>query len=73
MATRNDAGSNSFRHPRRHYVVTNLSFNANEIARANAELRRMAGVDPERIRMRDLIKPLRIRTAGMDLYCEPEC
>src|SRR5215218_8659925 len=72
MTTRNDAGPNAFRHPRRHDVITDLSFDAYEIACTNTELRRVRGMDPERVRMRDLVEPLRICAARVDLHGEPE-
>src|SRR5690349_10417301 len=68
MTARNDPGSYALSHPRRHNVITNFSFDAHEIAGPNPELRRMRWMDPERVRMRDLIEPLRVRTARVNLY-----
>src|SRR5262249_43433853 len=68
MTTRNDPGPNAFRHPRSHDVVTNFSLNTHEIAGANTELRRMTGMNPERVRVCDLVEPLRVRAARVNLH-----
>ena len=60
-------GLNSFRHPGAHDEVTNLSFHAHQIAGAHAELCRVARVNPERIRVRDFVQPLRVRAARVNL------
>src|SRR6185436_9794139 len=70
MTTRDDARTNSLRHPGRHDVVTDLSFDAHEIASPNIELRGVCRVNPERIRVRDLVEPLCIRAARVNLHCE---
>src|ERR1044072_4377075 len=72
MTTRDDAGPNSFRHPRRHDVVANLCFYTYEIAGAHVQFRCMAGMDPEWIRVRDLVEPLRVRAARVNLHGETE-
>src|ERR1041384_2327016 len=67
MAARDDAGLDAFGQPRADHEVTNLGLHAHEIASAHAEFRRMTRVQPERIRVRDFVKPLRIRTARVNL------
>ena len=68
MTTSNDAGPNSFRHPRAHDEVTNLSFHAHEIAGAHVKLCGMARVNPEWIRVRDLVQPLCVCAARVNLH-----
>src|SRR4051812_7952427 len=72
MTTRNNPRPNAFRHPHRHDVITNLRLNPHEIARPNPKLRRMTGVDPEWVRVRDLVEPFRVRTARVNLHREPK-
>src|SRR5215213_1826949 len=70
MTTRNNPRSNSFRDPGRHDVITDLSFDAYEIAGANANLRCVRRMDPERVGMRDLIEPLCVCTTRVNLHGE---
>ena len=72
MTAGDDARSNAFRHPGAHDEVTNLSFHAHQIAGAHAEFRRMAGMKPERIRVRDFIEPLRVGAARVNLHRQAE-
>jgi hypothetical protein len=52
--------------------VSNLSFHAHQIAGAHAEFRRVTGVQPERIRVRDFIQPLRVGAARVNLNWQTE-
>src|SRR5207244_6177825 len=52
--------------------ITNLSFDADEITSAHTEFRRMTRVQPQWIRMRNFIQPLRVRTASVNLYRQTE-
>src|SRR5205823_12727437 len=52
MTARDDARFDSFGDPRAHDEISNLSFDAHEIAGAHAELCCVARVQPERIRVR---------------------
>ena len=72
MTAGDDAGFDSFGHPGAHHKVTNLSFHAHQIAGAHAEFRRMARVQPERVRVRDFIQPLRVRAARVNLNRQTE-
>ena len=72
MAARDDAGLDAFGHPSAHDEVANLSFHPHEIASAHAEFRRVTGMQPERIRVRDLVQPFRVRTAGVNLDRQTE-
>src|SRR4051794_30816946 len=72
MAARNDAGANSLRYPDRHNVIANLSFNAHEIAGPHGKPFCMRWMNPERIRVRDLVQPLRVCAARVNLHGETE-
>ena len=72
MTTRHDARSNSLRHPRRDDEITDLSFDAHEIAGANAQFLRVARVNPQRIGVRDFVEPLCVRATRMNLHGETE-
>src|SRR6266850_2228815 len=67
MAARHDSGLDAFGHPGAHDEISNLSFHAHQISRADPEFHRVAGVQPKRIRVRNLIQPLRIGTARVNL------
>ena len=72
MTTGHDARANSFRDPRWHDEVTNLGFNAQKISRAHFQALRMRWMNPKRIRMRNLVEPLCVCTARVNLHSEPE-
>src|SRR5580765_1777886 len=55
MTTGDDARLDSFGHPRAYHEVSNLSFDANQIACAYTKPVSMTGVKPERIRVSDFI------------------
>src|SRR5206468_3836611 len=68
VAASDDAGVDPLRDPRLDDEVADLGFDANELARANPEPRRVSWMDPERVRVRDLVEPLGIGAPRMDLY-----
>src|SRR5258708_35366228 len=70
MAARDDAGLNAFSHPRFHYKVTNLSFHPDEITRAHAQGLCVGRMQPQRIRVRNFIQPLRVGTPCVNLNRE---
>src|SRR5439155_14424658 len=72
MTARDDARFDSFGYPGAHDEITNLSFDAHQIAGSQAQVRGMAGMQPERIRVRNFIQPLRVRAARMNLNRQPE-
>ncbi|MGB9182059.1 MAG: hypothetical protein WCB68_22715, partial [Pyrinomonadaceae bacterium] len=47
--------------------VANLCFDANKIAGLHSESRSMFGVNPERVRVRDFVKPFCICAARVNL------
>src|SRR5438105_1854916 len=55
MAARDDAGLDAFRNPGAHDKISNLSFDADQIAGPNPEPLRMRRMQPERIRVCDFI------------------
>jgi hypothetical protein len=67
MTARNNAGLDAFIDPRLYYEVANLSFDSHQIAGADPEFRRVAGVQPQRIGVRNLVQPLRIGAARVNL------
>src|SRR3989454_2125475 len=70
MTACHDARLNSFSDPGAHDEISNLSFDAHEIAGAHAELCGVARVQPERIRVRNFIQPLGVRAARVNLNRE---
>src|SRR6266511_4678216 len=68
MTTGNNCRPNPCRYPGAHDVITNFSFHTQQIAGTHAEFCRMVRMNPKRIRMCDLIEPLGIGTARMNLY-----
>ena len=60
VAARDDAGTDSFRHPGADDEVAYLSFNSNELARSHVDAPSVSGMNPERIRVRDFVQPLRV-------------
>src|SRR5687767_2673269 len=72
MAARDDARSNSFRDPRRNNVITDLRFDAQEIAGANIQVSGVTRVNPQRIRVRYFVEPFGIRTARVNLHGKSE-
>src|SRR6266700_4162624 len=67
MAARDNSRLNSFRYPGAHNEVTDVCFISNQIASAHAEPGSVAGVQPQRISMRDLVQPFRVRTTRVNL------
>src|SRR5437762_13609372 len=67
MTARDDARLNSFSDPGADDEISNLSFDPHEIAGAQAELCGVARMQPERIRVRNLIQPLCVRAARVNL------
>src|SRR5437016_1765805 len=72
MAAGYDARFDSFGHPGAHDEISNLGLDAHQIAGSHAQLRGMAGMQPERIRVRNFIQPLCVRAARVNLNRQPE-
>src|SRR5437868_7812536 len=72
MTASDDARLNSFRYPRSHDEVADLRLDAHKIARHNTDAGCVLGVNPERIGVRDLVKPFRIRAARVYLHGQAE-
>src|SRR2546423_15609425 len=68
MTARDDARTNSFRHPRADDEVANLCFDSDEIARSHIDAHGMKGMNPERIRVRDFVEPFGISAPCMNLH-----
>src|SRR6266480_2650041 len=68
MAARDDTRTNSLRHPGGHDVVSNLSFHPHEVSALHVELCSMAGMNPKRIRVGNLIEPFRVGAASVNLH-----
>src|SRR5262249_37749393 len=67
MTAGDDAGLDSFRDPGAHDEVSNLSFYSNQITGSQAQPGRVTGVQPQRVRVRDFVQPLRVRAARVNL------
>src|SRR6185503_9158719 len=72
MTARNNARSDALSHPCGNNVITNLSFDPNEIACFHTEFVSMAWMYPERICMGNFIQPFRISTSSVNLDCQAE-
>src|SRR6266542_6672451 len=72
MAARHDAGPNPLGDPRLDDEVSDAGLHAHELAGRHADALRVARMNPERIRMRDLVEPLRIRAARVNLNRQTE-
>src|SRR5882724_6981004 len=73
MTAGDDAGLNAFGHPGFDHEIANLSFDPHQIACADAHGSRMRRMQPERIRVRNFIQPLRICTPGVNLNRQTKC
>ena len=72
MAARHHTRPDALGDPCLHDEVADRGLDAHEIAGAHGEPRRVAGMDPERIGVRDLVEPLRVGAACVDLHRQPE-
>ena len=72
MTASDDAGLDAFGDPGAHDEVSNLSLDAHQVAGFHVKLCRMARMQPERIRVRDFIQPLGVRTARVNLNRQAE-
>src|SRR5713226_3940512 len=72
MAASDDARFDAFGYPGAHYEIANLSFHAHQVAGLYVEVRRMRSMQPERIRVRDFVQPLRVGAARVNLNRQTE-
>src|SRR2546423_673431 len=73
VAAGDDAGADALRDPRLDDEVADLGLDAEQVAGPHAaEALGVTGVEPERVRVRDLVQPLRVGAPGVDLHREPE-
>jgi hypothetical protein len=72
MAAGDNSRLDAFRHPRAHDEISDLSFDADQIAGTHAEFRGVTRVQPQRVRVRNLIQPFRVRAARVNLNRQPE-
>ena len=62
------ARPNSFGHPGFDHEIADFSFDAYQVPGVDTEPRSILGVDPQGIRMRNLIQPFGVGTACMNLH-----
>src|SRR5947208_3415397 len=67
MAACDDSRPDAFSDPRLHDEVSDARLDAHELTGLHAESIRILRMHPQRIRMRDLIEPLRVRAARVNL------
>jgi hypothetical protein len=72
MTARHHAWPNALGHPRLDDEVADGGFYSHEAAGGEPEARGVGRVDPERIGVRDLIEPLGVATARVNLHGQPE-
>ena len=67
MTAGDDARLDSFSDPGAHHEISNLSFDPHQITGAHAELARVTRMQPERIRVSNLVQPFCVRAARVNL------
>src|SRR5262245_24550152 len=72
MTAGDHVGSNAFGNPCRNDEVANFRFDAQQISSSNAQPCGMRRMDPQRIGVRDFVKPLCIGASSMDLNRKSE-
>src|SRR6185436_10717227 len=71
-AAGDDTGADAFRHPGLDDEVADARLDAHELSVAHADALRVRRMEPERIRVGDLVEPLRVRAARVDLHRQAE-
>src|SRR5258707_14613663 len=72
VTARDYARLDAFGYPGLDDEITNLSFHPHQVAGPHAQPGRITCVQPQRIRVRDFIQPLRVRAAGVNLDRQTE-
>src|SRR3990172_11397700 len=72
MAASDDARPNSLGHPGLDHEVARPGLDPQELSRSYSDPDRVSGMNPEGVGMSDLVEPLRVRAAGVNLNGKTE-